>query len=114
MPLTYTSEQIIDKAASDLGKWVPGEALGDIEHSTISDALDAVLAEIGKIIAIGDRDEIPAFAYECISSMVAAFAASSFSNTPLDYTASIAPLERRLRYLVAQTPTYEILQSNFF
>jgi hypothetical protein len=114
MPLTYTSEQVINKAAGDLGKWVAGEALGSVEHDTISDALDAVLAEVSKIIAINDRDEVPAFVYECISSMVAAFAASSFSNTPLDYTGMIYPLEQRLRYLVAQSPTYEILPSYYF
>jgi hypothetical protein len=114
MPLTYTSEQVINKAAGDLGKWVPGEALGSVEHDTISDALDAVLAETAKIIYIGDRDQIPAFVYECISSMTAAFAASSFSNTPIDYTGPIEALERRLRYLVAQTPTYEPVQAYYF
>jgi hypothetical protein len=114
MPLTYTSAQVINKAAGDLGKWVPGEALGPVEESTISDALDAVLAEVGKIIAIGDRDEIPAFCYEVIASMTSAFAASSFSNVPLDYTQTMAPLEARLRYLVAQSPTYEPLAAYYF
>jgi hypothetical protein len=114
MPLTYTSAQCINKAAGDLGKWVPGEALGPVEESTISDALDAVLAEVGKIIAITDRDEIPDFCYEVIASMTAAFAASSFSNVPLDYTQTIAPLEARLRYLVAQSPTYEPLAAYYF
>jgi hypothetical protein len=114
MPLTYTSEQVINKAAGDLGKWVPGEALGSVEHDTLSDALDAVIAETAKIIAISDRDQIPAFVYECFSSMVAAYASSSFSNVPLDYTGQIAPLEQRLRYLVAQSPTYEPVQAYFF
>jgi hypothetical protein len=114
MPLTYTSEQIINKAAGDLGKWVPGEALGAAEHDTLSDALDAVLAESSKIIAINDRDQIPAFVYECIASLVAAYASSSFSNVPLDYTGPVAELEKRLRYLVAQSPTYEILPSYYF
>jgi hypothetical protein len=113
MPETYTSEQVINKAAGDLGKWVPGEALGAVEHDTLSEALDAVISEIAKIIAV-DRDQIPAVAYEVVSSMTAAFAASTFSNVPLDYTTTIEPLERRLRYLIAQTPTYEILGTNFF
>jgi hypothetical protein len=114
MPLTYTSTQVINKAAGDLGKWVPGEALGSVEESTISDALDAVLAEVSKIIAIGDRDEIPDFCFEVITSMTSAFAASSFSNVPLDYTQTMAPLEARLRYLVAQSPTYETLKAYYF
>lgn len=114
MPDTYTAEQVINKAAGDLGKWVPGEALGAVEHDTLSEALDAVLTEIAKIIAITDRDEIPAIAYEVVSSMTAAFAASAFSNVPLDYATTIDPLERRLRYLIAQTPTYEVLRTNYF
>jgi hypothetical protein len=114
MALTYTSEQVINKAAGDLGKWVPGEALGAAEHDTLSDALDNVLSEVSKIIAITDRDEVPAVAYEVIASMTAAFAASSFSNIAIDYTGIIQPLEARLRYLIAQTPTYEILAVNFF
>jgi hypothetical protein len=114
MPLTYTAEQAINKAAGDLGKWVPGEALGAVEHDTLSDALDNVLSEISKIIAINDRDEIPAIAYECVASMTAAFAASSFSNTAIDYTGVIQPLEARLRYLIAQTPTYEPLAAYYF
>jgi hypothetical protein len=46
--------------------------------------------------------------------MTAVFAAASFSNIPLDYTAIIVPLEQRLRYLVAQSPTYEPVQAYFF
>jgi len=111
---TFTAEQVINKAAGDLGKYVPGEALGSVEHDTISDAYDNVIAEISKIIAITDRDECPAVAYEVVASMTAAFAASSFSNTAIDYTAIIEPLERRLRYLIAQSPTYEPLQAYYF
>jgi hypothetical protein len=114
MPLTYTSEQVINNAAGNLGKWVPGEALGAVEHDTISDALDAVLSEISKIIAINDRDEIPDFTFEVISNLTGVFAAASFSNTQLDYDNQVLPLERRLRYLVAQSPTYEPLRSYYF
>lgn len=114
MPLTYTAEEVINNAAGNLGEWVPGEALGAAEHDVISAALDAVLAEISKIVAINDRDEVPAFLFEVVSSMTAAFAAAQFSNTPLDYTTTIYPLEQRLRYLVAQSPTYETLKAYYF
>jgi hypothetical protein len=72
-----------------------------------------VIAEVAKIISL-DRELVPAYVYECISSMTAAFAASSFSNTPLDYSGTMYPLEQRLRYLVAQSPTYEPVQAYFF
>jgi len=112
--ITYTAEQVINKAAGDLGKWVPGEALGSVEHDTLSDAYNNVISEISKIIAINDRDECPAVAYEVVASMTAAFAASSFSNSAIDYTNIIKPLEDRLRYLVAQMPTYEPVTAYYF
>jgi hypothetical protein len=112
MPLSYTSEQVINNAASVLGKWVPGEALGAVEHDIVSDALDSALAELSKILVM-DRDTVPAIAYEVVSLMTADFASAAFANVPLDY-ASVEPLERRLRYLVAQTPTYEPLVAYYF
>jgi hypothetical protein len=110
---TYTAEQVINQAAADLGKYVPGEALGSVEHDRLSAHLDTVLVEISKIIAIGDRDEIPAVAFESVSTLVAMFAASDFSNAPVPPDA-IEAIEKRLRYLVAQTPTYETLPVLFF
>lgn len=109
----YSSQQVINKAASDLGKWVPGEALGEVEQDTISAAYDNVISEVSKIISF-DREECPDTIFEVISSMTAAFAASSFSNVPIDYTNAIRPLEGRLRYLVAQSPTYEPVAAFFF
>ena len=54
--ITYTAEQAINQAAADVGRYVPGEALGAPEHEILSMALDKVLAEVSKIIAINDRD----------------------------------------------------------
>jgi hypothetical protein len=115
MPLTYTAEQVINKAASDLGKYIPGEALAPVEHQVLSDRLDNVLDEISKII-VCDRDAIPAVAFESVSVLVAIFASSEFSNVPVDFSpgGAVDRAEQRLRYLVSQTPTYEILQTNSF
>jgi|SRR6516165_700706 hypothetical protein len=111
--ITYTSEQAIDQAAADLGRYVPGEALGAAEHDILSMALDKVLAEISKIIAINDRDEIPAVAFECVCVLTAMFGSSMFSNVPYDKV-RVEQVEQRLRYLIAQTPTYEILPVLYF
>lgn len=108
-----SADECINKAAAILGKYVPGEALGDVEHETISDALDDTLKEIAKIVAIGDRDQIPGVLFETVARIVAIHAASEFSNQPLDLNA-IQNHEQRLRYLVAQTPTYEVLGVNYF
>jgi hypothetical protein len=113
MPLTYTAKDAIYKAASDLGIVVSGEALGAVEYDAISDHLDNVLDELSKIIAISDRDAIPAIAFESVSSMTSLFAGSDFSQAPMNHDERDR-IEARLRYLVAQTPTYEILHTVYF
>jgi hypothetical protein len=113
MSLTHTSEDLINKAAAILGRYVPGEALGAVEHDTIDNCIDDVLEEISKIVMVPDRDAIPNVLFETIARLVAIYAAASFSNTPAPLDA-INQHEMRLRYLVAQTPTYEVLRSNYF
>jgi hypothetical protein len=113
MSLTHTSEELINRSAAVLGKYVAGEALGTIEHDTIDRCIDDVLSEVARIVVIPDRDEIPNFLFETLSRLVAIYAAADFSNTPLDL-AGIEQHEQRLRVLIAQTPTYETLQVNFF
>jgi hypothetical protein len=112
MALTYTSEELINKAAAILGKYVPGEALGAVEHETIENCIDTVLEEVSKIVVIS-RDEIPALLFDAVARLVAINAAALFSNQPLDLN-TIRDVEGRIRYLVAQTPTYEILATNYF
>jgi hypothetical protein len=113
MALTHTAEELINRAAALLGKYVPGEALGAVEHDTIDRCIDDVLTEIEKIVAVPDRDEIPNLLFETIARLVALYAASDFSNQPVDL-AVVAQHEMRLRYLIAQTPTYEVMQVNYF
>jgi hypothetical protein len=113
MALSHTSAELINKAAAILGRYVPGEALGAVEYETIDGCIDDVLTEIGKIVAVPDRDDIPNLVFETIARILAIYAAAEFSNQPLDL-AAIEQHERRLRYLIAQSPTYEILSSNYF
>lgn len=112
MAISHTAEELINKAAAILGKYVPGEALGDIEHDTLDRAVDDVIAEISKIVVF-DRDQIPNLIFETVARLVAIFAASEFSNVPRDLSA-IEANEMRLRYLIAQSPTYETLKANYF
>ena len=113
MSITHSSEELINKAAAILGKYVPGEALGDVEHTVIDKCIDDVIEEIASIVVIGDRDEIPNLLFETLARLVAVYAAAEFSNqaAPLDV---IYQHEQRLRYLVAQIPTYQVLGVNYF
>jgi hypothetical protein len=112
MALSHTAEELVNRAAAILGKYVPGEALGAIEHDTIDRCIDDVLAEVSKIVVI-DRDQIPNIYFETISRLVAIYAAADFSNAPLDLGA-VDQHELRLRYLISQTPTYEVLAVSYF
>jgi hypothetical protein len=113
MALSHTSEQLINRTAALLGKYVPGEALGAVEHDTIDRCIDDVLSEIAKIVVIPDRDDIPNLYFETVARILAIYAAADFSNQPLDL-AAVAQHEARLRYLIASVPTYEILKSDYF
>jgi hypothetical protein len=112
MALTHTSEEAINRTAALLGKYVPGEALGPIEHDTIDRCIDDVLAETAKIVVI-DREQIPNIYFETICRLISIYSAADFSNQPLDLGA-VEGHEQRLRYLVSQSPTYEILATNYF
>jgi len=112
MALTHTAEEAINRTAALLGKYVPGEALGAIEHDTIDRCIDDVLAEVGKIVVI-DREQIPNIYFETVCRLISVYSAADFSNQPLD-TGAVDQLEMRLRYLVSQRPTYEVLAVNYF
>ena len=112
MSIYHTSEELINRTAALLGKFVPGEALGAVEHDTIDRCINSVLAEIGKIVFI-DREQIPNQYFETAARLCAIYAAADFSNVPLDLGA-VAQHERRLHYLVSQSPTYEVLQTEYF
>ncbi len=112
MALTHTADEAINRTAALLGRYVPGEALGAVEHDTIDRCLDNVLAETEKIVVI-NKDMIPNMFFETLCRLVAIYAASDFSGAPQN-TDAVRDIEQRLRYLVAQSPTYEVLAVNFF
>ena|SRR5882672_6394583 len=110
--LTHTSDELTNRVAALLGKYVPGEALAPVEHDTIERCLDNVLAEVAKIVVI-DKEQIPNPYFETVARLVSIYAAADFSNAPLS-TDTVRDFEQRLRYLVAQSPTYEILETFYF
>ena len=112
MALTHSSDELVNRTAALLGKYVPGEALGAIEHDTIERCLDDVLAEVGQIVIV-DKEMIPNIYFESVARLCAIYAAADFSNQPLDLDA-VASHEKRLRYLVSRTPSYEVLKTNYF
>lgn len=111
--MSKTADDIINEAAAILGKYVPGEALGAVEHDTINDCIDPVLAEVARIVYIGDRNDIPDEYFQTIARLVAVHAAAKFSNAPVDI-ATIAQHEARLRYLTTSNRPYQPVRMSFF
>ena len=60
-----------------------------------------------------DREQIPNPYFETVARLVSIYAAGDFSNQPLDLGV-VEQHEQRLRYLIASSPTYEVLAVNFF
>jgi hypothetical protein len=112
MALFHTSEELINRTAALLGKFVPGEALGAVEHDTIDRCIDNVLAEMSKIVVV-DKEQVPNIYFETAARLCAIYAAADFSNQPLDLQA-VKQHEIRLNYLVSQMPTYEVLRTDYF
>ena len=113
MSIYHSSEELINRTAALLGKFVPGEALGAVEHDTIDRCINDVLSELSKIAYIPDRNDIPNLYFETVARVVAIYASAEFSNQPLDLRA-VEQHERRLHYLVSQTPTYEVIRTEYF
>lgn len=111
--MSKTSDDLINEAAAILGKYVPGEALGAVEHDTIDGCIDPVLAEIARIIYIGDRDDIPDEYFQTIARLVAVHAAAKFSNAPVDL-ATVGQHEARLRYLATSNNPHRPVRVDFF
>ena len=111
--MAKTAENLVYEVAAILGKSVVGEALGQPEYDTIDGNIDPVLAEIESIVYVGDRDEIEDKYFQTIARLVAVHSAAKFSNVPVDLV-EVAKHEQRLKYLVAQAPTYQIAQGSYF
>lgn len=111
--MSKTSEDLILKVASILGKRVVGEALGQPEHETINENIDPVLEEISDIVYVGDRDDIPDRYFYTIARLVAVHSASDFSSTDVDLD-QVTKHENRLRVLAASQPTYQATKAVYY
>jgi hypothetical protein len=110
---TKTADNLVYEVAGILGKAVAGEALGAVEYETIDGNIDPVLAEIEGIVCVGDRDEIPAKYFQTIARLVAVHSAAKFANAPVALD-QVMQHEARLRYLAANSPSYQTLKTTYF
>jgi hypothetical protein len=111
--MSKTSDQLVYEAAGILGIAVAGEALGNVEYETIFNNIDPVLAEVERIVHIGNRDEIPDLFFQTIARLVAVHSAAKLSNTPVSLD-QVAQHETRLRYLATGERIYQPVRTQFF
>lgn len=111
--MTKTADNLVYEVAAILGKAVAGETLGQPEYETIDGKIDGVLQRVEKIVYIGDRNEIPDDLFDTIALMVAEFSGAKFSGAKPDLV-YVRALEADLRYLVAQSPSYQPLKAEYF
>lgn len=111
--MSKTSEQLIYEVAGMLGIAVAGEALGAVEHETISDAIDPVLSEVERIVHIGNRNEIPDEFFQTVARLVATHCSAKFSNAPVDLD-QVQIHENRLRYLATSKRPYSPAKVQYF
>lgn len=110
--MSKTAENLIYEVAGILRIAVAGEALGSIEHDTINDCIDPVLAEIADIVYC-DRDDIPDRYFQTIARLVSVHAAAKFSGATVDLEV-VKQHEARLQYLAAPTATYATLKAVYY
>ena len=111
--MSKTADNLVYEVAGILGIAVAGEALGDVEYSTIDGNIEPVLAEVEDIVAITDRDDIPDRYFQTIARLVSVHSAAKFSDTPVDL-ALVQQHETRLRYLAAATVTTEPVKAVYY
>lgn len=109
---TKNSTELIHEVAAILGLLLPGEALSNEDHQTIDGCIDPVLEEVEEIVVV-DRGYIPGRYFQTIARLTAAHAAAKFSNATVDLDV-VKQHEQRLRVLVAQRPSYQPLQVDYF
>jgi hypothetical protein len=98
--MTKTANDLVYEAAGILGIAVAGEALGAVEYDTINSNIDPVLAEVERLVHIGNRDAIPDLFFQTIARLVAVHSAGKLSNSPVSLD-QIRLHEDRLQYLAA-------------
>ena len=111
--MAKTSEDLVYAIASNLGKAVSGEALGQPEHESIDGKIDGVLSRISQIVYIGDRDDIPEELFDTIALIATEMTGPIFSYQKPDM-AYVKSLENDLRYLVASDPTFQVEKAVYY
>lgn len=112
--VTKTRVQLIERAATELGKLVSGQNLETEDYNTIDALLDPLIEQLSldSVVTIDDANAIDPRYFLPLGRLLANEAAPSF-GTPTNDNLKAAD-ERTLRRLTAAKPTYETLKVDYF
>lgn len=113
--ITKTREQLIERAATELGVLTSGEALSDEDSDTFDNLVDPLVRSLSldNVVTIGDVEEsIEAEFFLPLARLLANEAAPAFGQ---QYSRDVKlENERQLRRLSAARPTGEALKAVYY
>lgn len=111
--ITKTRDQLIERAADNLGLRQPGEALSSEDYDTLDNLVDPLISQLaGEGIAYIDNDEeIDVSLFMPLASLLANQAGPSFGSPINDQ--ALARDQATLRRIVATQPTYAPFKGDY-
>jgi hypothetical protein len=112
--LTKTRDELIERAATDLGLVQPGEALSSEDHDTLDNLVDPLIAQLNadRIVYIQDADDINVDVFLPLASLLANQAGPAFGSPIND--AALMRDHATLRRINSADPTYEVMKADYF
>lgn len=110
---TKTRQDLIERAATELGILPANATLSDEDKTTIDNLVDPLLSELAvSLIAIADSEAIPSEYFLPVARLLANEAAPSFGQP---YSEDVKRInERMLRRLASTRPTREPVKAEYF
>ncbi len=112
--ITKTREQLIERAATELGALTSGQSLTDEDSDTIENLIDPLIRSLAfdNVVSIDDTDAIPAEFFIQVAMLLANVAMPSFGQ---QFNPGVKlEQERQLRRLTATRPTNEPVRSLYY
>jgi len=111
---TKTRDQLIRRAAENLGLVQPGEPLSAEDQDTLDNLVDPLIAQLlsDSIVYIDDAEAIDVSLFLPLAAVLANYAGPSF-GAPINDAALVRD-QAMLRRIAASKPTYAPLKASYF
>ena len=112
--ITKTRDQLIDRAAVNLGLVQPGEALSSEDHDTLDNLVDPILSQLqaDNIVYIDDSEAIDVSIFLPLAAVLANYAGPSFGEPIND--GALARDQMTLKRISSTRPTYVVSEGLYY